>query len=597
MQKWPFFVYAIEYWGDHCQPFQEALEAMIVTFFSNPRTLALYWTHHTEWGINFHSYAGKRTYLAQFQLEKPGPISIASRLGLDMYLEELLVQGHTYEASTWISASDQRFQSRRHLSPEYHLAEQHPLLLVSYGGYYRAATILLDHTYTTEENLYRALRTACSRRNAEVVELLISRWPSKEIDLMEIAEFDIIDSGKPKELLFSRNLQNSFRSLRILAGRRGASSWISFLLKCDWDTDVDEMGNERRVVLERAASGGCLENLQLLLAHPKFDLSLEIFDFDGPRNLFGYTLVEAAHSGQHETVNFLLKNRPQLKPRTMKAILAKAIKSARATVSMTKSLQERFGELRYDEPSRGNLCRCLNLLRQMSSLPGKNIGVQYHRDLVSDVNEKIRQLLHNNTRMDLNMWSWDDQTLLSYAAAAEDNNVAVKLLLQHAGVDADSRDGCGWTPLSRAATVKENSATVRLLLGHPGVNPDSLDLFVLTPLSWAIFGGCVESARALLDRTRVSRKEYKRAAAVRLAQLWLGWKRELASTKRLDVNSTTQDERDHVVLSKARDNNYRAVALLLMSEIEQLYLKEYSTAVSNGALIMALLEESNEDTS
>lgn len=235
---------------------------------------------------------GKRHYLEQFRLEKPGPISVAARFGLDRYLEKLLGQGHIYETLDSLSS----LMPRRYLTRHENVVEQHPLVLASIGRYYPAATILLELTHTEEADFYRALYTACFKHNEQIVELLIARWPFEEI---QISHYVIIDSEKLRELLLSRNVKITIGSLEFLAGQQGASSWIRLALKNDWDSDFDECGLERKKVLKKAAPNKCLENFQLLIAHPKFDLALQRVNKREirARTLFDSVLVKAAKKG------------------------------------------------------------------------------------------------------------------------------------------------------------------------------------------------------------------------------------------------------------------------------------------------------------
>lgn len=587
VERWPFFDYAIAHWGNHCRPFQKELEAMAMDFLSNPRAMALYWSHRMVWhDENLRNLP--RYYLEQFQLGKPGPISVAARFGLDRYLEKLLRQGHIYEDLECISATEREVLFGRYLSADRHAVEQHPLVFASYWGSYQAATILLDHAYTAEQDLYRALRTAWYRHNTDIVELLISRWPFEEVDVMEIADYDVIDSEKSKEVFFCRNLKRRVASLKRFARRRNASSWIQHLLKADWEANVDESGFERKAALTAAVASGSLVNVRLLLAHPEFDLALERVNGVQAITLFEHALVSAAIDGRDEIVHFLLQNRPQLDPERMHPILKNAFAKIlnRHSINFRSSGWERFRGLCFSEPSENNLLRCLDSL---SSVALEGLNMQDRRSLVSEINERIRRELFDHPKIKSNQRHWkDNRTPISYAAEAAHNSVAVQLLLKHSEVDVDSRDRFGRTPLSHAASVTTNSATVRLFLDHPGVDPNSTDSNGWTPLSWAIFGGCVESVRTLLDHSNMSQIEYKRAATLRLAELWLGRKPKLSFAG----SRLAEEDDDELLEPEIRAD--RAVLRLLRPEIDQLHLKEYSTAIINATLVLKLLEDPNE---
>lgn len=586
VERWPFFVYAIEHWGNHCEPFQEELEGMAMNFISNPQALALYWTRRTIW--NRDSTPSKIYVLKQFQLEQPGPIPVAARLGLDRYLEKPLRQFHINETSECIPATERDFPSGRYLSAGEHVVEQHPLVLASYGGYYRAVRILLEHTYTAERDFYRAIRTAWHRNNIEIAELLVSDWPFAEVDLMEIAECHVIDSEKSKQVLFPRNLKKRVASLKRFARRQSASSWIQHLLKKDWEANVDESGFERKAALTAAIASGSLVNVRLLLAHPEFDLALERVNDVEAVTLFEYALVSAAIDGRDEIVHFLLQNRPRFDSERMHTILKNALAKIlnRHSINFKPAGWERFRGLYFNEPSENNLLRCLNSL---SSVALDGLHMQNRRSLVSEINERIRQELLGQSQVDPNKRRWDNWTPILYAAKAEDSTDVVQILLKHPGVDVNSRDGSGRTPLSHAASITTNSATVRLFLNHPGVDTNSADSNGWTPLSWAIFGGCVGSVCALLDHTNMSQIKCKRAATLRLAELWLGWKLNLGF-----AGSSFPEETNAELLTPETKSD-RTILRLLRPEIGQLQLKQYSTAITNAILVLKLLENANEE--
>lgn len=216
------------------------------------------------------------------------------------------------------------------------------------------------------------------------------------------------------------------------------------------------------------------------------------------------------------------------------------------------------------------------------------LPMQDHRGLVSEINEMIRHILLVRPQIDPNMCRWRYYTWkpILCAAKAGDSKVAVQMLLKHPGIDADRRDESGRTPLSCAASIADNSATVRLFLDHAGVDPNSTDCNGWTPLSWTIFGGCVDSVRELLDHTKMSRMECKRAATLRLAKLWLGRKLELGLAERLCAEGDNEQQ---------EKPSHWAVLRFLRLEIDQLSLKQYSAAIVNAALVLNLLEEADKE--
>jgi ankyrin repeat protein len=127
------------------------------------------------------------------------------------------------------------------------------------------------------------------------------------------------------------------------------------------------------------------------------------------------------------------------------------------------------------------------------------------------------------------------RTPLSYAAE-RGYEAVVRLLLEWADVEADSKDRWGQTPLWRAA-ANGHEAVIRLLLERAGVEADSKDGWNQTPLSRAAENGHEAVVRLLLERA--------------------------------DVEADSKDDKGRTPLSWAAENGHEAVVRLLQSHNSQ----------------------------
>ncbi|KAF2182156.1 ankyrin [Zopfia rhizophila CBS 207.26] len=112
------------------------------------------------------------------------------------------------------------------------------------------------------------------------------------------------------------------------------------------------------------------------------------------------------------------------------------------------------------------------------------------------------KLLLEHEGVDPDSKDYEGRTPLLWAAWSGDE-VVVKLLLANDGVDPDSKDSkYGRTPLSWAAK-QGHEAVVKLLLARDGVNPGSRDKFCRTPLSYAAGYGHEAVLKLLLVKNNV----------------------------------------------------------------------------------------------
>ena len=88
-------------------------------------------------------------------------------------------------------------------------------------------------------------------------------------------------------------------------------------------------------------------------------------------------------------------------------------------------------------------------------------------------------------------------------AAFNGHDAVVKLLLETGKVNADSKDGSGWTPLWWAAE-NGHEAVVKLLLEAGKVDADSKDRYGRTPLWWAAEKGHEAVVKLLQTYTQPS---------------------------------------------------------------------------------------------
>ncbi|KAL9607938.1 MAG: hypothetical protein Q9167_007199 [Letrouitia subvulpina] len=156
------------------------------------------------------------------------------------------------------------------------------------------------------------------------------------------------------------------------------------------------------------------------------------------------------------------------------------------------------------------------------------------------------------------------QSLIGWAAS-NGHEAVVRLLLENANVDPDSKDIDSRTPLSWAA---ENGyeAVVRLLLENANVDSDSKDNDDRTPLSWAASNGHEAVVSLLLTHGKVYLNS--RDSRGRTPLLQAAFKGKEAVVRLLlgneNVDSDLKDNDDRTPLSWAAENRHEAVVRLLL---------------------------------
>ena len=155
----------------------------------------------------------------------------------------------------------------------------------------------------------------------------------------------------------------------------------------------------------------------------------------------------------------------------------------------------------------------------------------------------------------------DSLILASIAGCAS----VMRLLLERANVNPDSKDNHSRTPLSWAAG-NGHEAVVRLLLERPDVNPNPTDDRSRTPLSWAAKNGHKAVVRLLLDRPGVNSN-----AKDNHSRTPLSWAAENCHDavvrlllERLDVDANLNAKNGQTPFSYAAENGHEAVLRLLL---------------------------------
>jgi ankyrin repeat protein len=162
------------------------------------------------------------------------------------------------------------------------------------------------------------------------------------------------------------------------------------------------------------------------------------------------------------------------------------------------------------------------------------------------------------------------RTPLSYAAE-RGSEAVVRLLLERADVEADSKeDRWGRTPLWRAA-ANGHEAVVRLLLERADVEADSKeDRWGRTPLSWAASNGHEAVVRLLLERADVEADSKDDSGRT---PLWWATANGHEAVVRLlleraDVEADSKDDSGRTSLSWAAANGHEAVVRLLLERAD-----------------------------
>jgi ankyrin repeat protein len=147
-------------------------------------------------------------------------------------------------------------------------------------------------------------------------------------------------------------------------------------------------------------------------------------------------------------------------------------------------------------------------------------------------------------------------------AAEKGHEALVKLLLDKEGVDPNSKDSSGQTPLSWAAE-KGHEAVVKLLLDKEGVDPDSKDTYGKTPLSWAAGEGHEAVVKLLLDKIGVDPDSKDTCSQTPL--WWAAGKGHEAVVKllldKIGVDPNSKDTYGQTPLSRAAGKGHEAADL------------------------------------
>ena len=162
------------------------------------------------------------------------------------------------------------------------------------------------------------------------------------------------------------------------------------------------------------------------------------------------------------------------------------------------------------------------------------------------------------------------RTPLSWAAEYGQEGAA-KLLLEREGVDPESRDLYDRTPLSYAAGACKGEGIVNLLLEREEVNPESRDNSGRTPLSYAVTVEDSEVAiRLLLDREEVDPESRDNLGRTPLSYAVCAEAGQTAVRLLLAcemVNPESPDNSGRTPLSYATTSEYDEMASFLTREI------------------------------
>lgn len=180
--------------------------------------------------------------------------------------------------------------------------------------------------------------------------------------------------------------------------------------------------------------------------------------------------------------------------------------------------------------------------------------------------DEVVKLLINTAGVDVDSRDKSGRTPLSWAAG-NGHDAVVKLLINAGGVDVNSRDKHDRTPLFWAA-VKRNEAVVKLLINAAGVDVNSRDAHGGTPLYWAATYSHEAIVKLLINITGVdvnSRDNYDRTplfwAAIKGNEAVV---KLLINTTGVDVNS--RDKYGQTTLSSAAIHAHEATVKLLIDK-------------------------------
>ena len=178
----------------------------------------------------------------------------------------------------------------------------------------------------------------------------------------------------------------------------------------------------------------------------------------------------------------------------------------------------------------------------------------------------IKAMFMSDVSFDCNERDCYNRTPLSWAAEAG-HEAVVRLLIDQAGVENDSKGEWGRSPLSWAA-ARGHEAVVKLLIDHPDVQKNSRDIWGRSPLALAAWAGHEAVVQLLIDQPGVENDSKGRWGETPLS--WAARDGHKAVVQLLidqpDVEKNTRDGRGQSPLSWAARNGHEAVVKLLIDQ-------------------------------
>ncbi|KAH7024432.1 uncharacterized protein B0I36DRAFT_366377 [Microdochium trichocladiopsis] len=509
-QRWPFLLYAREYWSFHYLRGTTAPtdESLAMEFLTNERALATYWHpdhetfEHGMW-VDRAGWVSMGFFTVQCRLRKPGPVSVASRWGLDSLVVTLLNGGHDCHGLRAYSMGIQDYENGRRSRDQTRdddnddWYDHHPLVLSARHGHLSTARILLKRCKDLGDAFERAVCTALKHNHALILELLVHHKTRSNLVLKALAHADKFSLLKEKRIMQALTANHSLSVGPVdfwwlpFAEDPRCLAWVEFLLHHYVPSENSWQKHLFFELVDTVTYDGCQIDYRAL---PEVSGSPDA-SFEAYHTALWHTVWHKQHQSLVSIAEQLLVTNfaEEQRRRLFQAAFHTTVWRMDLEIVQTLLGIEDIDVNAMDGGGQTWLTKI------------------FRTGLSSETPLQVIKLVLGHERCDPDATDIEGRTPLSHAVQRfsqfDDKLVdirmsAVESLLQFIpALDPDRPDHSGRTPLSWAAGSKHNRPAICRLLSLPGVQASSVDCRGRSPLSYSAQHGDLESFTMLLPVT------------------------------------------------------------------------------------------------